>query len=105
MFGRSRGVGDHGSRGEVNQPLLRSSLDENETPDTVFAVDEDEFGEDDDDDTPLARGDTNQVRFNSQPQVMPLRSTMASREAGTMFGPSYQQPLTFSQNLSSIPMI
>lgn len=82
MFGRSRGTGDRGGPGEVNQPLLRSSLDDNEAGNTVFSVDDDELGEDDDDDTPLARGDGNHVRFNSQPQVMPLRSTMASREAG-----------------------
>lgn len=64
---------------EHEQPLLHH---DKTTPSTIFAVDDDE---DDDDEQALhSSRSTHSVRFTEQVQVIgpPLRSTLASREAG-----------------------
>ena len=65
-----------------SQPLLVSSNHNQTATSTIFAVDDDE---DDVDDAPLhSSRSTHSVRFTEQVQVIgpPLRSTLASREAG-----------------------
>jgi hypothetical protein len=78
-----------------SQPLLVSSNHNKTTDSTIFAVDDDE---EDVDDIPLhSSRSTHSVRFTEQVQVIgaPLRSTLASREAGVCV------PVTFPLSYGS----
>jgi hypothetical protein len=89
MFGLSRGS-DRERGNEHSEPLLGRSSDEHIRPgsNTLFSADDDDGS--DDDETPLGGHSRSEhhVRFQEEPPrmmaTMPLRSTLASREAGSL---------------------